>query len=57
MISDVEMPRMDGYTLTTSLRQIPELADLYVILHTSLSGVFNNSMVEKVGADKFVCQI
>jgi len=54
VISDVEMPNMDGYTLTTEIRRDPLLKDLYVILHTSLSGVFNESMVEKVGASKFI---
>ena len=54
VISDIEMPRMDGYTLTTEIRQDPKLEKLYVLLHTSLSGVFNKSMVEKVGADNFV---
>jgi two-component system chemotaxis response regulator CheV len=54
VISDIEMPRMDGYTLTTEIRKDPRLADAYVMLHTSLSGVFNNNMVEKVGADHFI---
>lgn len=54
VISDIEMPRMDGYTLTTEIRSNPKLEKLYVLLHTSLSGVFNKSMVEKVGADNFV---
>ena len=54
VISDIEMPRMDGYTLTTNIRKDPELHDIFVMLHTSLSGVFNNSMVEKVGANHFV---
>ncbi|MCW8855626.1 MAG: chemotaxis protein CheV [Gammaproteobacteria bacterium] len=54
VISDIEMPRMDGYTLTTNIRKDPELQDIFVMLHTSLSGVFNNSMVEKVGANHFV---
>jgi len=54
VISDIEMPRMDGYTLTTNIRKEPELQDIFVLLHTSLSGVFNNSMVEKVGANYFV---
>ncbi len=54
VISDIEMPRMDGYTLTTKIRKDPRLEDLFVILHTSLSGVFNNSMVDKVGADHFI---
>jgi two-component system chemotaxis response regulator CheV len=56
VISDVEMPQMDGYTLTTEIRQDPRLKDLYIILHTSLSGVFNNSLVEKVGADQFIAK-
>jgi len=54
VISDVEMPNMDGYTLTTEIRKDPRLKDLFVILHTSLSGVFNSAMVEKVGANKFI---
>lgn len=54
VISDIEMPRMDGYTLTTEIRNDPNLANLYVLLHTSLSGIFNKSMVEKVGANNFV---
>jgi two-component system chemotaxis response regulator CheV len=56
VISDVEMPNMDGYTLTTEIRKDPRLKGLYVILHTSLSGIFNQAMVEKVGADKFIAK-
>jgi len=54
VISDIEMPSMDGYTLTTEIRRDAALSDLYVLLHTSLSGVFNHAMVERVGADDFV---
>ncbi len=54
VISDIEMPAMDGYTLTTEIRRDPMLRGLYVLLHTSLSGVFNHAMVERVGADDFV---
>lgn len=56
MISDVEMPEMDGYTLVTYCKQSPRLAPLYVMLHSSLSGVFNNAMAEKVGADEFMAK-
>jgi len=56
VISDVEMPNMDGYTLATEIRKIPALRGLYVMLHTSLSGVFNQSMIEKVGADIFMAK-
>ncbi|HAQ74683.1 MAG TPA: chemotaxis protein CheW, partial [Pseudomonas sp.] len=44
-----EMPEMDGYRLTTEIRNDPRLKDLYVVLHTSLSGSFNLAMVQKVG--------
>ena len=54
VISDVEMPEMDGYTLCANIRNSPQLRDLYVILHTSLSGVFNQSMVSKAGANDFI---
>jgi len=54
VVSDIEMPNMDGYTLTTAIRQNPRLQDLHVILHTSLSGIFNHAMVQKVGANEFV---
>ena len=54
VISDIEMPAMDGYTLTTEIRRDPALQDMFVLLHTSLSGVFNQAMVERVGADDFV---
>jgi two-component system chemotaxis response regulator CheV len=56
LISDIEMPEMDGYTLTAEIRSSPELKKLHVILHTSLSGVFNQAMVEKVGADDFIAK-
>jgi two-component system, chemotaxis family, chemotaxis protein CheV len=54
LITDAEMPVMDGYMLTTEIRKDPELKDLYVVLHTSLSGRFNEAMVEQVGCDNFL---
>lgn len=54
VISDIEMPRMDGYSLTKAIRSDPTLAGLQVILHTSLSGVFNKEMIKRVGADDFL---
>jgi two-component system chemotaxis response regulator CheV len=54
VITDAEMPRMDGYMLTTEIRAHPDLKDMYVILHTSLSGSFNEAMVDKVGCNAFL---
>ena len=56
IISDVEMPEMDGYTLVTKVKEDPALSDMFVMLHTSLSGVFNQAMVKKVGADDFMAK-
>ncbi|WP_317931624.1 chemotaxis protein CheV [Halioxenophilus sp. WMMB6] len=56
VISDIEMPEMDGYTFTAEVRANPALKDLHVVLHTSLSGVFNEAMVKKVGADNFLAK-
>lgn len=56
MISDIEMPEMDGYTLTAEVRNDPRLNRLHIMLHTSLSEVFNQAMVKKVGADDFLAK-
>jgi len=56
LVSDIEMPEMDGYTLTAEIKNTPELQKLHVVLHTSLSGVFNQAMVKKVGADDFIAK-
>jgi len=54
VLSDVEMPCMDGYTLVAMIRKSDALKNLYVILHSSLSGGFNKALVEKVGANMFI---
>ncbi|MBA1146956.1 chemotaxis protein CheV [Ectothiorhodospiraceae bacterium WFHF3C12] len=56
VVSDIEMPRMDGYTLTTAIRNDERLSHLFILLHTSLSGVFNIDMVRQVGADDFLAK-
>ncbi|QQX82140.1 chemotaxis protein CheV [Shewanella sp. KX20019] len=54
LITDAEMPEMDGYKLTHEIRQDKRMSQLYITLNTSLSGSFNNAMVEKVGCDRFI---
>ncbi|WP_321324349.1 chemotaxis protein [Thiomicrorhabdus sp.] len=54
VISDIEMPEMDGYTLTSSIRKDDRLKDIFVVLNSSLSGGFNETLTEKVGANVFL---
>ena len=54
IVCDIEMPEMDGYTFTAAMKQQSEFKKLFIILHTSLSGSFNQALVDQVGADKFV---
>ncbi|WP_440054455.1 chemotaxis protein CheV [Pseudoalteromonas sp. T1lg65] len=54
VITDAEMPVMDGYRLTYEIRNDARLKNLYIILNTSLSGSFNHAMVEKVGCNAFL---
>ncbi len=54
LISDIEMPEMDGYTLTKNIRKDPRFSDMYIVLSSSLSGGFNDTLTKKVGADLFI---
>jgi two-component system chemotaxis response regulator CheV len=54
MFTDAEMPEMDGYRLTAEVRQDARMKDLFIALNTSLSGSFNQAMVDKVGCNRFI---
>lgn len=54
VISDVEMPRLDGYSLVTRVRKHERLRGLPVILHSSLTGEVNRERAQKAGADAYV---
>ncbi|WP_133468807.1 chemotaxis protein [Paraglaciecola marina] len=51
LVSDIEMPGLDGYELTFEVRNSPALADAYIILHTSLSSAISVSQAKQVGAN------
>ncbi|MBX5466174.1 MAG: chemotaxis protein CheW [Firmicutes bacterium] len=53
-VLDVEMPRLDGYTLTHRLKRDPRTAALPVLLHTSLSGHWHAQRSATVEADAIV---
>lgn len=51
LVSDIEMPEMDGYELTREVRTSPTLQGLYVLLHTSLDSTMNTDKARLAGAD------
>lgn len=56
VLTDLEMPEMDGFTLTRNIKQDPRFRNLPVIIHSSLSGSTNEDHVRSVGADGYVAK-
>lgn len=56
MLTDLEMPEMDGFTLTRLIKQDPRFGGLPVLIHSSLSGSANEDHVRGVGADGYVAK-
>ncbi|KWT92940.1 chemotaxis protein [Candidatus Magnetominusculus xianensis] len=54
IISDIEMPGMDGFTFTRKIKGDSRLSGLYIILHSSLSNKSNVSKAKQVGANDFL---
>lgn len=54
VLSDLEMPEMDGFTLTRNIKQDSRFNRLPVVIHSSLSGATNEEHVRRVGADGYV---
>lgn len=54
VLSDLEMPEMDGFTLTRNIKQDARFNRLPVVIHSSLSGTTNEEHVRRVGADGYV---
>ncbi|MBR9727442.1 chemotaxis protein CheV [Shewanella intestini] len=52
LVSDIEMPGLDGYELSFEVKNNIKLADAYIILHTSLSSEISVSQAKQVGADE-----
>jgi two-component system chemotaxis response regulator CheV len=56
VLTDLEMPVMDGYTLTRNIKQSPRFQKLPVLIHSSLSGPANGSRAAEVGADGYIAK-
>jgi two-component system chemotaxis response regulator CheV len=56
VLTDLEMPEMDGFTLTRNIKQDPRFSSIPVVIHSSLTGSANEAHVQKVGADAYVAK-
>jgi len=56
VISDIEMPGMDGFTFCRTLREHNDYKNLKVILHSSMSNPSNQLKAEQAGANRFVAK-
>jgi two-component system chemotaxis response regulator CheV len=56
VLTDLEMPEMDGFTLTRNIKQDARFTGLPVLIHSSLSGSANEDHVRSVGADGYVAK-
>ncbi|MFU8837677.1 MAG: chemotaxis protein [Thiohalomonadaceae bacterium] len=56
ILTDVEMPGMDGYVLTRKIKADKRFAGIPVIMHSSLSSDSNVSIGTQVGADAYVAK-
>jgi two-component system, chemotaxis family, chemotaxis protein CheV len=54
VLTDVEMPEMDGYMLTRKIKADRRFAGIPVIMHSSLSGDSNRQLGKSVGVDEYV---
>lgn len=56
VLTDLEMPEMDGFTLTRKIKSDPRLRAIPVVIHSSLSGNANEDHIRKVKADGYVAK-
>jgi two-component system chemotaxis response regulator CheV len=56
VLTDLEMPEMDGFTLTRKIKSDPRFNSIPVVIHSSLTGSTNENHVKSVGADAYVAK-
>jgi two-component system, chemotaxis family, chemotaxis protein CheV len=54
ILTDAEMPEMDGYVLTQHIKGDSRFDDIPVVMHSSLSSDANRAMGKRVGVDNYV---
>jgi two-component system, chemotaxis family, chemotaxis protein CheV len=56
VLTDLEMPEMDGFTLTRNIKADARFASIPVVIHSSLTGTTNEGHIKGVGADAYVAK-
>jgi len=56
VLTDLEMPEMDGFTLTRNIKGDSRFSKIPVVIHSSLTGSANEAHVKSVGADAYVAK-
>lgn len=56
VLTDLEMPKMDGFTLTRHIKNDQRFKSIPVIIHSSLTGSTNEAHIKSVGADAYVAK-
>ena len=56
ILTDAEMPEMDGYVLTKNIKSDSRFQDIPVVMHSSLSSEANRAMGKSVGVDAYVAK-
>lgn len=56
VLTDLEMPEMDGFTLTKKIKSDARFSKIPVVIHSSLSGATNEVHVKSVGADAYTAK-
>ena len=54
ILTDVEMPEMDGYILTKKIKSDTRFDGVPVLMHSSLSSMSNQTLGKSVGVDGYV---
>ncbi len=56
VLTDLEMPEMDGFTLTRKIKEDDRFKAVPVVIHSSLTGQANEEHAHHVGADGYVAK-
>jgi two-component system chemotaxis response regulator CheV len=56
LLTDLEMPEMDGFTLTRKVKEDERFRTIPVVIHSSLTGQANEEHARRLGADGYVAK-